>query len=86
MDEATIRADVLSVLKTIAPELDPAGIDPARPLRTQIDLDSMDWLNVIVGLQERFGIRIPETDYGQVVSLDGVVAYVGGRRSQGHAG
>lgn len=77
MDETSIRTEVLAVLRAIAPEVDAARIDAAKPLRLQIDLDSMDWLNVLVGLQEKFGVPIPEADYGKVTNLDGIVAYLG---------
>jgi acyl carrier protein len=82
MDETSIRGEVLAVLRAIAPEIDAARIDAAKPLRFQIDLDSMDWLNVLVGLQEKFGVPIPEADYGKVTSLDGIVAYLGAGLAQ----
>lgn len=82
MDETSIRTEVLAVLRTIAPEVDAARIDAAKPLRLQIDLDSMDWLNVLVGLQEKFGVPIPEADYGKVTNLDGIVAYLGAGLAQ----
>lgn len=82
MDEQAIRAAVLSVIRSIAPELDPNRIDADEPLREQIDLDSMDWLNVIVGLQEKLQIEIPEADYGKLPNLNAVVAYLGTRLPQ----
>jgi len=80
MSEADIRAAVMGVLKSIAPELEESELDPARPLRDQVDLDSMDWLNVIVALHERLKVDIPEADYAKLVTLQDVVAYVGARR------
>ena len=71
-----LRAGVIAALREVAPELDPAQLAPDRPLRRQVDLDSMDWLRVIVGWHERFGVDIPEADYGQLVSVDAVVAYL----------
>jgi len=71
-----IRSAVFDILKTLAPEIDPARIIPDKPLRAQIDLDSMDWLNVLASIDEKLGVNIPETDYGKVVTLDGVVAYL----------
>ncbi len=71
-----IRSAVLDILKTLAPEIDPARIIPDKPLRAQIDLDSMDWLNVLASIDEKLGVNIPETDYGKVVTLDGLVAYL----------
>lgn len=82
MDEQAIRAAVLSVIRSIAPELDPNHFDADKPLREQIDLDSMDWLNVIVGLQEKLQIEIPESDYGKLPNLNAVVAYFGTRLPQ----
>ena len=53
MKEEELRAVVIATLKTIAPEVEEGDLRPDRPLRNQVDLDSMDWLNVIVGLQEK---------------------------------
>jgi len=80
MSEADVRAAVIGVLKSIAPELEEAELRPDRPLRDQIDLDSMDWLNVIVALHERLNVEIPESDYARLTTLDAVVAYIGARR------
>ena len=80
MSEQEIRAAVIGVLKSIAPELEEAELRSDRPLREQIDLDSMDWLNVIVALHERLKVEIPESDYAKLTTLDTVVAYIGARR------
>jgi len=80
MSEAEIRAAVIGVLRSIAPEMEEEAIAPDRPLRDQIDLDSMDWLNVIVALHERLNVEIPESDYARLTTLDAVVAYIGARR------
>lgn len=71
-----IRSAVLAIVKRLAPEIDPARIVPDKPLRTQIDLDSMDWLNVLATLHEKLGVEIPEMDYGKVQTLDNIVAYL----------
>jgi acyl carrier protein len=76
MDEARIRAGVIETLSRIAPELSPAKLEGSRPLRDQIELDSMDWLNVVVALRERFGIEIPEIDYPSLTTLEAIVAYL----------
>ena len=76
MNANEVRAAVLAELKRIAPELEEAELAPAKPLRDQVDLDSMDWLNFIVALHERFRIEIPESDYARLGTLDEVVAYL----------
>lgn len=78
-DRQTLQDTTLQLLRAIAPELEPDQLSPQRPLRQQVDLDSMDWLNFLVSLHERFGVNIPETDYARLVSLDDVVNYVAAR-------
>ena len=79
MNEAEIRETVVDVLRGIAPEVEPGDMVAGQPLREQVDLDSMDWLNVIVGFHERFGLDIPEADYARLTTLDAIVAYLAGR-------
>lgn len=71
-----IRDEVLSVLTAIAPEVEPAEIDDDAPLRDQVDLDSMDWLNFLVGVHKRLDVEIPEADYRRLRTLGDVVAFV----------
>jgi acetyltransferase len=53
-------------------------------LRQQIELDSVDWLNVIVSLHDKLSIEIPETDYGRLDTLDSIVTYVASRQAEHH--
>lgn len=76
MNQKEIRSGVVACIKSIAPELEAAELSDDRPLREQVDLDSMDWLNVIVGFHERFKIDIPEADYAKLVTLKDIVAYL----------
>jgi len=71
-----IKALVLRELSNIAPEIETANLDPALELREQIDLDSMDILNLMIAIHEATGIDIPEADYPQMASLDGAVTYL----------
>lgn len=71
-----IRAAIFKVLSAIAPETDPASIKPGEPLREQVDLDSFDFLNVIIALNERLGVEIPEADYAELGTLNGMVRYL----------
>jgi acyl carrier protein len=74
-----IRTTILRVLGEIAPEADPARIDPDASLRDQLDLDSMDVLNVMIALHEALHVDIPETDYAKLATLNGAVAYLARR-------
>ena len=79
MDRETLKQTALAVLRGIAPEVEPGDIEPDTPLRQQVDLDSMDWLNFLIGLHQRLGVNIPESDYAQLVTLDNVLDYLHAR-------
>lgn len=79
MNKPQILAGVLDTLQAVAPEVQGDQLAADRPLRAQVDLDSMDWLNVLVGLHQRFGVDIPEADYARLGTLDAIVAYLADR-------
>lgn len=76
MKEEELRAAVIATLRTIAPEVEEGDLHPDKPLRNQVDLDSMDWLNFLIGLHERLKVDIPEADYARLVTLGDVLAYL----------
>ena len=76
MNDADLKARVLEIIRSVAPEMEPAAIRADRPLRDQIDLDSMDWLRVIVTVHEKLHVDIPEADYGKLRTLDDWAAYL----------
>ena len=80
-----IRRAVVDALTAIAPETDRASIQPSVSFRDQLDLDSMDFLNFVLALHERFGIDIPEVDYPRLYTLDGAVAYLASKNAQATA-
>lgn len=77
MNEPEIRATVLDALASIAPEAASAPLDAKRSLREQLDIDSVDFLNLLTTLHKRLGVDIPEADYAQLQTLDDMVAYIG---------
>lgn len=82
MEPEQIRRAVLATIASIAPEADAQGILPDRPLREQIDLDSIDWLNVVAGLCERLCVEIPEADYGRLTTVDSIVGYLAAGKAE----
>ena len=80
MTKDELRATVLRVLGDIAPEADLAALKPDVDLREQLDLDSMDVLNIMIALHEALHVDIPETDYPKLATLNGAVAYLAQRR------
>lgn len=85
MNTDELRDLIIEVLSDIAPETDPSDVDPTEDLREELDLDSMDELNMITKVSERLGIDVPEKDYPQMRTLEGAVAYLSGRLAA-HAG
>ena len=76
MTSDEIRTIVLETLKGIAPEIEEGELRPDRLLRDQVDLDSMDWLNFLVGLHRLLRVEIPEADYRKLTTLEALVAYL----------
>ena len=76
MTDEELRTVVIATLKTIAPEVEEGDLRPDRPLRNQVDLDSMDWLNFLIGLHEKLKVDIPEADYAKLVTLGDVLDYL----------
>ena len=79
MDESTIRTTVLKVLGEVAPEADLDTVDYSADLRDDLELDSMDILNLAIGLAEATGVEVPERDYPRIVTIDGAVSYLAPR-------
>jgi acyl carrier protein len=76
MKQEDLRAVVLNVLGEIAPEADLENIDPETDFVDQLEIDSMDQLNLMIGLHDILGIDIPETDYRALSSLRLSIEYL----------
>jgi acyl carrier protein len=76
VNEDELRQVLLGALTEIAPEVEAEAIDPTTDLDEQLDIDSIDFLNLIVAVNERTGIEVPERDYPKLSTLDGAVAYL----------
>jgi acyl carrier protein len=76
MTESEIRQIVQQALSNVAPEVDVNTIDPAKDIRDQVDIDSVDFLNFVIGLHKQLGVEIPDSDVSKLVTLDGCVGYL----------
>ena len=76
MTNAEIREEILDILEAIAPDEDLTQIDDAVNFREQLELDSMDFLDIVMELRKRHRIQIPEDDYLQLASMNSTVAYL----------
>ena len=76
MTKEEIRDEVLDILADIAPDEDLSDLDDSQSFREQMELDSMDFLDIVMELRKRHRVQIPEDDYVQLASMDSTVAYL----------
>jgi acyl carrier protein len=76
MTPSEIRNVIVEILSDISPDADLSNLDDAQPLREQIELDSMDFLDIVMELKKRYRVTIPEEDYKELASMQSTVAYL----------
>ena len=79
MNTTEATAAITSAIATIAPEVDTTVVDPDAPFRSEMDLDSLDFLNLVQALHESTGVDIPEADYPRVDTLARLTSYLAER-------
>jgi acyl carrier protein len=76
MTASEIRSEVLDILSDSAPDEDLSALADDKPFREQLELDSMDFLDIVMELRTRHRIQIPEADYNHLASMGSTVAYL----------
>mgnify|MGYP001096206826 FL=1 len=76
MTASQIRAVILEVIGQILPDEDLSKLKGDVRIRDQVEMDSMDFLDIIMELRKRYGIEVPEEDYRKLATLDSAVAYL----------
>jgi acyl carrier protein len=76
MTREDIKDVILEIIEDIDEDLELDDLEPAKPLRDQLDLDSMDFLDIVMELRKRYKLQIPEADYPELASLDSCVNYL----------
>jgi acyl carrier protein len=76
MTPAEIRTEIISILEDIAPDEDLANLQDDLPFREQMELDSMDFLDIVMELRKRHRVQIPEEEYKQLASMASTVKYL----------
>ena len=77
MEATEIPGVIIDIINTIAPDEETDDLKHDVRLRDQLDLDSMDFLDIVMELRKRYGIEVPEEDYPKLASLDSCVEYLG---------
>ena len=76
MDKEKVKQIVLDIIAEIAPDEDLNDVKSDIRLRDQLDLDSMDFLDIVMELRKQHGIDVPEAEYRQLESLDSCANYL----------
>lgn len=76
MTPADIREEILDILGDITPDEDLSDLDDAIAFREQLELDSMDFLDIVMELRKRYRVQIPEEEYQQLASMNSTVEYL----------
>jgi acyl carrier protein len=76
MGPAEIKETILDILEGIAPDEDLSGLKDDVPLREQLELDSMDFLDIVMELRKRYRVQIPEDDYLELATMNSTVNYL----------
>ena len=79
MTGVEIRQAILEILERIAPDEELSDLDDAVAFREQMELDSMDFLDIVMELRKAYRIQIPEDDYAHLTSMASTVEYLGPR-------
>jgi acyl carrier protein len=82
LTQESIETVVLRTLGRIAPEADLTELGGDVDLREQLDIDSVDFLNFVVALDQELGVDVPEADYAKLRTLDGCVAYLAAKHGR----
>lgn len=76
MTRPEIREVIIGILERIAPDEDLSSLDDSRPFREQMELDSMDFLDIVMELRKQYRVQIPESDYEHLATMDSTVSYL----------
>lgn len=76
MTRDEIKDVVVDIIQEIDEDADVGGVTTSEPLRDQLDLDSMDFLDIVMELRKRYKLQIPEADYPELATLDSCINYL----------
>lgn len=76
MTRDEIQKLIIDIIADIDEDAELDALDPETPLRDQIELDSMDFLDIVMELRKRHQLQIPESDYGQLATLNSCADYL----------
>ena len=76
MIKEDVHQAVVDIIQEILPDDDMSSVDPDLPLRDQLELDSMDFLDIVMELRKRYSVEVPESDYMELNTLSSTIKYL----------
>ena len=77
MTREEIGQTIINIIKDIVPDEDCSSLDADKRLRDQLELDSMDFLDIVMELRKKYGVEVPEEDYPKLATLNSCIDYLG---------
>lgn len=76
MKDEEMKRVLFKLLKNIAPDTEPEKLKPDDKIRQTLGIDSFDYLQFIISVDEHFGVQTPEEDYGKIETLNALIPYI----------
>lgn len=76
MNRETVKTEVRDIFHHIAPDIEFDALDLSRPLRDQVEMDSMDFFNVLVQVHKRLGVNVPDSVLLELNNMDALIDYI----------
>jgi acyl carrier protein len=82
METVQVRQHIIDIIADVAMDEDLSTLNDSESLRDQLDLDSMDFLDIVMELKKRHKVEVPQEDYPKLATLDSCVEYLGPKFAQ----
>lgn len=76
MTKEELRNELLKIIEDVAPDFNLINIDDSKPLKDQFNLDSMDFLDIVMSLRKKLSVNVPEKDYKELNTLKSCIDYI----------
>ncbi|AKF25132.1 phosphopantetheine-binding protein [Sulfurovum lithotrophicum] len=82
MTKDEIKKKIIEEIYEIAPEHEGETIPEDENIQRSLEIDSFDFLNLLTALNDELGVEVPESDYGEVDTVEHMADYFAKRLSK----
>ena len=69
------KEEIIEIINKVGVASDVANIRGDMTLK-EAGIDSLETMNVFLGVEEKFGVKIPDEDIDALTTIDSIVAYL----------